>query len=384
MPSPEPPGACILKLPGAPVSPLFPLPEKHLLPRMLRVKECLRDGLGRDIAYLRLSVTARCNLASAYSPAPGSIEGRTSPMTRQEVLRLVRVFTSLGARKVRLTGGEPLLRRDLETIIAGLSPEVEGRVHLSTNGLLLARRARSLRDAGLAGVNLRLDAADRESFRRLSGRDGLSRALAGLDAARAVGLETKLNAMVVRGANEDQILPLARLAQREGVQIRFIEYMPRPGSTLPQGAYAQPQVAHAQAQVANAWHGDRFMAAAEIFQILQEGLGLALEPEPSLGPEEGPARLFRVPGSTAKVGIIATFSTPVCDRCHRVRLSSRGQLKACIFGSEPVDLLGPLRHHATHEELVRLVRQALTQKLDCPTLPLGQPGLPWGPRRVGG
>ena len=345
------------------MSALFPLPEKHLLPRMLRVKECLRDGLGRDITYLRLSVTARCNLTSAYSPAPGSIEGRTSPMTRQEVLRLVRVFTSLGARKVRLTGGEPLLRRDLETIIAGLSPEVEGRVHLSTNGLLLARRARSLRDAGLAGVNLRLDAADRESFRRLSGRDGLGRALAGLEAARAVGLGVKLNAMVLRGANKDQILPLARLAQREGVEVRFIEYMPRAGGT---------------------WGDGRFMAAAEIFQTLQEGLGLNLEPEPSLGPEEGPARRFRISGSDALVGIIATLSTPVCDRCHRVRLSSRGQLKACIFGSAAVDLLGPLRRHATHEELVRLVRQALTQKVECPTLPLGPSGLPWDPWQVGG
>jgi len=359
------------------VSALFPLPEKHLLPRMLRVKECLRDGLGRDITYLRLSVTARCNLVSAYSPAPDSLKSVSSPMTRQEVLRLAQVFTSLGARKVRLTGGEPLLRRDLEPLIAGLSPEVEGRVHLSTNGLLLARRARGLRDAGLAGINLRLDAADRESFRRLSGRDGLSRALAGLDAARAVGLETKLNAVVLRGANEDQILPLARLAQREGVQIRFIEYMPHTCSTLHQGATAQPHLA-------NGWRGGRFMAAAEIFQTLQEGLGQTLEPEPSLGPEEGPARLFRIPGSAALVGIIATLSTPVCDRCHRVRLSSRGLLKACIFGNEPVDLLGPLRHHATHEELVRLVRQALTQKVECPALPLGQSGLPWAPWQVGG
>ena len=278
------------------------------------------------------------------------------------MLRLARVFTSLGALKVRLTGGEPLLRRDLETIVAGLQAEVEGQVHLSSNGLLLARRARGLRDAGLAGVNLRLDAADRESFRRLSGRDGLGRVLAGLDAARAVGLETKLNAMVLRGANEDQILPLARLAQREGIQVRFIEYMPRVGS---------------------AWSRGHFMAAAEIFQTLQEGLG-ALEPESSLGPEEGPARLFRLPGGSAQVGIIATLSTPVCDRCHRVRLSSRGHLKACILGGEAVDLLGPLRQHASHEELVGLVRQALTQKVECPALPLGQTGLPWGPWQVGG
>jgi cyclic pyranopterin phosphate synthase len=333
---------------------------------MLRVRDGLKDGLGRGITYLRVSVTEQCNLACVYcKPRTGVAERMQPPaMSRNEVVQLVKVFTSLGIRKVRLTGGEPLLRRDLETIIAGISPEVEGRVHLTTNGLHLARKARALRDAGLAGVNVSLDAADTAAFARLTGKNQLGRVLAGLDAARSVGLKTKLNAVVLRGWNEDQILPLTRLAQAGGFQVRFIEFMPYQG---------------------NGWGQDQFMPAAEILRTIQEGLGSELEEEPVLGLEEGPARLFRIPGSTGKVGVISTLSADFCDRCNRVRLTSQGALKACLFGNQPVDLLEPLRNHATHDDLVRLIRQALTEKLDChPMRTGGQPKFVHGMWQVGG
>ncbi|NWJ42045.1 MAG: GTP 3',8-cyclase MoaA [Geothrix sp.] len=348
------------------MSPLFATPPENHLPRMLRVKDGLKDGLGRGITYLRVSVTEQCNLACVYcKPRTGVAERRQPPaMSRNEVVQLVKVFTSLGIRKVRLTGGEPLLRRDLETIIAGISPEVEGRVHLTTNGLHLARKARALRDAGLAGVNVSLDAADAATFARLTGKNQLGKVLAGLEAARSVGLKTKLNAVVLRGWNEDQILPLTRLAQQGGFQVRFIEFMPYQG---------------------NGWGQDQFMPAAEILRTIQEGLGSELEEEPVLGLEEGPARLFRIPGSTGKVGVISTLSADFCDRCNRVRLTSQGALKACLFGNQPVDLLEPLRNHATHDDLVRLIRQALTEKLDChPMRTGGQPTLGQGMWQVGG
>jgi cyclic pyranopterin phosphate synthase len=333
---------------------------------MLRVKDGLVDGLGRGITYLRVSVTEQCNLACLYCrPRTGTLERMEAPaMSRDEVVRLVKVFTSLGIRKVRLTGGEPLLRRDLETIIAGISPEVDGRVHLTTNGIHLARRARSLRDAGLSGVNISLDAADRGSFERLTGKDGLGKVLAGLEAARAVGLKTKLNAVVLRGWNEDQILPLARLAQRDCIQVRFIEFMPYRG---------------------NGWGQDQFMPAAEILRTVQEGLGAELEEEPGFGLEEGPARLFRIPGSGGKVGVISTLSADFCDKCNRVRLTSRGEMKACLFGNQAVDLLEPLRNHASHEDLVHLIRQTLTEKLDCHPMRRGdQPDFAKGMWQVGG
>lgn len=348
------------------MSPFFAAPPPNQPPRMLRVKDGLKDGLGRGITYLRVSVTEQCNLACVYCKPRTGVAERAQPpvMSRNEVVQLVKVFTSLGIRKVRLTGGEPLLRRDLETIIAGISPEVEGRVHLTTNGLHLARRARALRDAGLAGVNVSLDAAQPAPFERLTGKHGLDRVLAGLEAARAADLKTKLNAVVLRGWNEDQILPLARLAQTEGLQVRFIEFMP----------YQD-----------NGWGRDQFMPAAEILQTVREGLGTELEEEPALGLEEGPARLFRIPGSAGKVGVISTLSADFCDRCNRVRLTSQGALKACLFGNQPVDLLEPLRHHASHDDLVRLIRQALTEKLDCHPMRTGeQPRFAQGMWQVGG
>ena len=348
------------------MSSLFPIPPESQLPRMLRVKDGLMDGLGRGITYLRVSVTEQCNLACVYcKPRTGTLERMEAPaMSRNEVVQLVKVFTSLGIRKVRLTGGEPLLRRDLETIIAGISPEVEGRVHLTTNGIHLARRARALRDAGLSGVNVSLDAADRGIFERLTGKDGLGKVLAGLEAARSVGLKTKLNAVVLRGWNEDQILPLARLAQRDGIQVRFIEFMPYQG---------------------NGWGKDQFMPAAEILRIVQEGLGTELVEEPGFGLEEGPARLFQIPGSEGKVGVISTLSADFCDRCNRVRLTSRGQLRACLFGNQSVDLLEPLRNHASHEDLVHLIRQTLTEKLDCHPMRRGEhPDFSQGMWQVGG
>ena len=348
------------------MSSLFFKPPPSLQPRMLRLRDGLKDGLGRSISYLRVSVTEQCNLACVYcKPRTGTLERLAPPaMHRHEVVQLVKVFTSLGIRKVRLTGGEPLLRRDLETIVAGISPEVEGRVHLTTNGIHLARRARGLREAGLSGINISLDAADRSTFKRLTQKDGLGKVLAGLEAARSVGLKAKLNAVVLRGWNDDQIVPLARLAQREGFQIRFIEFMPYQG---------------------NDWGKDQFMPATEILRTVQEGLGLDLEEEPALGLEEGPARLFRIPGSEGKVGVISTLSADFCDRCNRVRLTSRGELKACLFGNQAVDLLEPLRNHASHDDLVHLIRQVLTDKLEChPMRQGGEPDLKQGMWQVGG
>lgn len=343
--------------------PMLPISQP---PRMLRLKDGLKDGLGRNITYLRVSVTEQCNLACVYcKPRTGALERAGQPaMNRNEVVQLVQAFTSLGIRKVRLTGGEPLMRRDLETIVAGISPEVEGRVHLTTNGLHLAKRARGLRDAGLCGVNVSLDAADRGAFERLTRKDGLARVLAGLEAARAAGLKTKLNAVVLRHWNEDQIVPLARLAQAEGLQVRFIEFMPYQG---------------------NGWGKDQFMPADEILRTVQEGLGASLEEEPVVGLEEGPARIFRLPGSEGKVGVISTLSADFCDRCNRVRLTSRGELKACLFGGRPVDLLEPLHNHASHEDLARLIRQALTDKLDCHPMRRGEdPQFAGGMWQVGG
>jgi len=336
--------ACILKEIGALVSPVFPPSPQCRLPRMLRVRDGLRDGLGGDITYLRVSLTRQGNLARIRGRTEEPDGSDRRPMSRNEAVYLIRVLTSLGIRKVRLTGGEPLLRRDLETIVAGISPEVEGSVHLTTNGTLLARRARALAEVGLAGVNLNLDAAERTAYHRITGKDALGKALAGLDAAREAGLKVKLNATVVRGWNEDQILPLVRLAQREGLLLRFIECMPHRGET---------------------WDLGRFIPAAEILRTIREGLGIDLLETTHHSPDDGPARIYGLPGREGGVGIISGQNPNACDRCNRVRLTSRGELKVCRFGPPSVDLLEPLRRHAPQETLVRLIRQGLQAKRPC-------------------
>lgn len=330
---------------------------------MLRVRDGLKDGLGRPVTYLRMSVTEHCSLACS-SCEPLAEGPGPKAMSRNEVVRLVKVFTSLGIRKIHLIGGEPMLRRDLETIIAGISAEVEGRVHLTTNGIHLARRARALKDAGLSGVNVNLDAVDPEAFAGLARKNGLDKVRAGLEASRAAGLNTMVNAVVLRGWNDDQILPLAHLAQKDGFQVRFIEFKPHHNSV---------------------WGTNQFMPATDILRTIQEGLGTILEEQPGVMREEDPTRLFRIPGSQGKVGIISTLGTDVCDHCNRVRLTSCGHLQACLFGPNPIDLLTPLRNHASHEDLVRLIRQTLKGKLDChPRRPGDQPRTVQGLRKVGG
>lgn len=336
----------MLKGNGAPLSPLFASPSRSLPPRMLRVRDGLKDGLDRDITYLRVSVSEPSHLSGSPNRPEGSTEASKPPaMRRNEVIRLVKIFTSLGIRRVRLTGEEPLRRRDLEPLIAGISPEVEEGVHLSTRGILLARRARALHEAGLSGVIVSLPAADRVTFERLTRKNGFDRILAGLEAARAVGLTVRLQADIVRGRNEDQILPLARLAQAKGLPIGFANDTLRDGLGWARGAC---------------------LSAAEILQVLQDSYGSELEEIPGTELEEGQKRFFRMPGGSAPLSLLSPLGAAACHRCNRVHLDSRGQLMACLTGSGKVDLLAALRHQASHEDLVRLIRQALSDKRECP------------------
>lgn len=335
------------------------------LPRMLQVRDPLADGLGRRITHLRLALVAPCSPACGtcrlHRDGPPDPEGPT--LTRSQVIQLVQVFASLGVRRVGLTGGDPLRRRDLEPLVAGIAAEMEGRVHLTTHGLALARRAPGLRVAGLGAVTVSLDAATPEAFRRLTGRGGLGRVLAGLDAARREGLQTRLTSVVARGWNEDQVVPLARLAQREGLEIWFREFAPAPGSDAE------------RLQV---------VPAGDILQMLRRGLDADLPEGAPIDLEEGPARRFDLPGGPGQVGIIASLGPEACDRCNRVRITRSGALKACVYTPEAVDLLAPLRHPATHEQVVRLVRQALAAKRACHPLLDEGPGTPAELWRMGG
>ena len=288
----------------------------------------LQDRFGRVHTDLRVSLTDRCNLRCTYCMPEEGLGWLPKPelLTDDEVVRLVRIGVDrLGIRSVRLTGGEPLLRRGLPGLIAriaGLGPRAP-ELSLTTNGVGLARSAGALREAGLRRVNVSLDTLRRDRYQEITRRDRLADVLLGLAAAQAAGLApVKINAVPVRGVNEDEIPDLAAFAVEHGYRMRFIESMPLDA----QGA----------------WERDRMITAEEILRRLGERF--ALEPVPREG--SAPAEEWRVAGTDAVIGVIASVTRPFCGGCDRVRLTADGQLRNCLFASQESDLRALLRDGA--------------------------------------
>lgn len=300
----------------------------------------MRDGLGREIRYLRLSVTDRCNLRCRYCMPETGVEwvDHSAILTYEQILRLVRLLARLGVRKVRLTGGEPLVRKGLSRLVAGLK-QVEGveQVRLTTNGLLLAQQLPQLLAAGLDGVNLSLDTLDRTQYARLTRRDGLPQALEGLEAALAVpGLPVKVNC-VPYGGNDDQLVPLARLAQERAVWVRFIELMP-----IGLGASLTRR------------------SEGEVLARLERAFGPALPCPQEVG--GGPSRYLTFAGFRGRVGFISAVSHRFCGSCDRVRLTAAGFLKTCLQYDQGADLKGLLEAGADDAVLAQAIRRAVAQK----------------------
>lgn len=296
------------------------------------------DGLGRTIDYLRVSVTDRCQLRCVYCmPEEGVPALAHGEILRfEEITRLCSLFARLGVRTIRLTGGEPLCRRDLPALVAQLKavPGIQ-RVTLTTNGVDLADHWEALCRAGLDGVNLSLDTLDRDLYRRLTRRDRLDDALAGLRLAAGSGLPVKVNCVP---ADPDQALwDVAALSRDLPVHVRFIEMMP-----LGRGkAFAPP-------------------SPAETKQLLQDRFGPL---SPTEGPPgSGPAEYFRLPGFQGTVGFITPLSHGFCQECNRVRLTATGFLKTCLQFSQGADLRAPLRAGASDEALLEAMAAAIRQK----------------------
>jgi GTP 3',8-cyclase len=303
------------------------------------------DLLGRALHDLRISVTDRCNFRCTYC-MPEEVFGRdyrflprAELLTYEEIHRLARVFVELGARKLRITGGEPLVRRglpDLVAMLAGLrAPDGAALdLTLTTNGSALRQLARPLADAGLQRITVSLDSLDDATFRLMNGVDfPVTRVLEGIEAARAAGLAPiKINTVVKRGLNEASILPMARWARAEGLTLRFIEYMDV-GTT-------------------NGWRLDDVVTADEIVGLV--GAELPLEPLPPQYPGEVASRWRYVDGR-GELGVIASVSQPFCGSCTRARLSAEGQLYTCLFAATGHDLRAPLRAGAADADLRDLV-----------------------------
>jgi GTP 3',8-cyclase len=306
----------------------------------------LADSFGRVATDLRVSLTDRCNLRCSYCMPPEGLNWLPAPevLTADEIVRLIRIGTSmLGIREVRFTGGEPLLRRDLESIVArtaALEPRPE--ISLTTNGIGLARRADRLRAVGLDRINVSLDTLRPEIFRKLARRDRLPDVLEGLRAAAAAGLTpVKVNAVLMRGLNDDEAAPLLSYCLERGYELRFIEQMPLDAQ--------------------HGWKRAEMVTAEEILAALSAAFTLA--PDDSRARGSAPAESFLVDGGPARVGVIASVTRPFCGSCDRVRLTADGQVRNCLFAREESDLRTALRSGATDAQIASRWQAAVAAKL---------------------
>lgn len=293
----------------------------------------LIDSFGRLHNNLRISVTDRCNIRCFYCMPADNVEfmPRAELLTFEEIERVVRVGTTLGIDRVRLTGGEPLVRRDLHKLVSHLAaiPEIKD-IGLTTNGVLLAEQARLLRDAGLRRLNISLDALDPEVFRKVTRRDSYDKVIEGIAAARAAGFSPiKLNAVSVKGLTEDQIIPFAELARDTDTEVRFIEFMPLDADSQ--------------------WQRDQVLLAADIKSVIESAFG-KLQAVPSSNPN-APAQDFEFADGRGRIGLIASVSQPFCGTCNRFRLTAEGKLRNCLFSMEETDVRGLLRDGGTNEQI---------------------------------
>jgi cyclic pyranopterin phosphate synthase len=305
--------------------------------------DALRDSWGREIKSLRISVTDKCNFRCRYCMPAEGLEWleRDELLTFEEVARLVRILARMGVDEIRLTGGEPLVRRDLPKLVRVLAATPGVRdLSLTTNGVLLDRFAGPLVDAGLRRVNVSLDSLSHVRFAEITRRDALDRVLAGLEAAERYPelRPIKVNCVAIRGFTEAEVPALAELARRKPYVVRFIEFMPLDADEV--------------------WRGDDVLTGDEIRALIEERWPLEeLPAKPS-----STARRFRFADGAGEIGFINPVSEPFCSTCDRIRLTADGQLRTCLFSRREWDLKTPLRDGTSDERLVELIRFAVAHK----------------------
>jgi cyclic pyranopterin phosphate synthase len=306
------------------------------------VANTLIDSFGRVHNNLRISVTDRCNLRCTYCmPAEVTFMDKGELLTFEEIAHFVRIAVPLGIDKIRLTGGEPLMRRELPRLVAMLR-EIAGirDIGLTTNGILLADQAQALYDAGLRRLNVSLDTLDPHRFRQLARRDGLEKVIEGVLAAKQAGFQPiKMNAVSIRGITEFEVVPLAQFARSHGLEMRFIEYMPIG---------------------ADHWERDKVYFADEILEKLEREVS-PLVPIEDRDPQ-APAMEYRYTDGGGRVGIIASISRPFCMSCNRIRLTADGKLRNCLFALDEVDVKQLLRQGAPDAQIAEVIRRNVAAK----------------------
>ncbi|MCH8208410.1 MAG: GTP 3',8-cyclase MoaA [Nitrospinae bacterium] len=307
-------------------------------------KPKLVDGMGRHIINLRISVTDRCNFRCTYCMPADNVEfmDRDKLLTFEEITRIANIVSSLGIHRLRLTGGEPLMRKDLHVLIGMLS-KVEGidDIAMTTNAFFLKDQARRLREAGLQRLNISLDALDPEKFKHVNRRDCLQQVLDGLAEASKVGYKAiKINAVAMRNFSESEIMRLIELGRSDGFEIRFIEFMPLDAD--------------------GQWDNDQVLSGQTIRRVLEDQIG-PLVPLASEDPSQ-PATDYAFADGVGTIGFISPVTEPFCHRCNRLRLTAEGQLRNCLFSTEEWDARQVMRGGGTDEELAELVRASIGAK----------------------
>ena len=306
----------------------------------------LKDSYGRTIRDLRVSLTDRCNFRCFYCLPHGEppIAPKEQMLSYEEIEYVSDIFVSLGIEKIRLTGGEPLMRRDIETIISKLSKLKEKGLHdlaLTTNGYFLPDRAQSLKEAGLDRITISLDSLKRDVFKQMTGVDVLDRVLEGIEAAKQAGLQPiKINAVIVRGHNEDEVADFAAFAREHDVGVRFIEFMP-----LDSG---------------HDWSREDVVSGREIRERVSERFPLV--PLNIDRGSETSSRYRFADGAPGEIGIIAPVTEPFCGACSRIRLTADGQIRTCLFSTVEHSLRDVVRNDATRSEIVDYVESVVMKK----------------------
>jgi cyclic pyranopterin phosphate synthase len=302
----------------------------------------LADSYGRKARKLRISVTDRCNFRCQFCmPKEPVWLPRQDILTFEEICRVASLFVKMGVRRIRLSGGEPMIRQDIEGLVSLLSRNLGGveAITMTTNGFLLAEKAAALKKAGLTGITVSVHSLKPPRFRDIAGGGDFGKIAAGIEAAKKNGFKpVKLNAVIIRGCNDDEIIDLASLARAADVTMRFIEYMPFDGQRL--------------------WGIHKVVSGNEILEKIRAHYELVMVPH-----EDGStAELYRFADSVGEIGIITSITEPFCSDCDRIRLSADGKIVPCLFDTSGFDLKPLLRGHASDEELSEFIQNAVIQK----------------------
>jgi len=302
-----------------------------------------KDQYGRSVSYLRVSVTPRCNLKCAYCmPSGQNIYPQGDILTIREITRLIRIFSGAGVRKIRLTGGEPLIRKGIVTLVRDIK-NISGieEVTLTTNGVLLGKMAGELKRAGLDRINISLDTLKTDRMKELSGSDVLGKVLDSIEKICEEDMfPVKINVVGIKGFNDDEIHAFAEMAKRLPVEIRFIEMMPTAHNRL--------------------WSGKEKLPNRDIEKVIREKHELL--PDGNHGKHNGPAKVFKLGGGAGKIGFVSPMTEKFCDGCNRLRLTAEGSLRSCLFSDSEIDLAYGLREQMEESWFLEKFSEAILCK----------------------